>query len=656
MSPSPRPSPGWGAREAASPASASSNSSGGSLTLPLHPGFFGDVQVSATKQQDYRSLVRRRVNALLVDEQRFAERQQRYQPRLHPAEWKFVGSQGELQMYRRRRRRRSLRELAAQEDCPEAARAVENGQPSMLTIGRVAGSIEDILFGLFDTTQEEMQTTMAYLHGNMNSALLNTLELATPEDPMHYLGLKWVLTKGPATAIITPRDVCCLEAMGLERDASGRRYGYLVLHSVDLNECPPFDRKKLNVIRAKMFFSCLFRETTPGYVDVLVRGIFEMGGDIPRVAMPHATAAFMGGLFNAVGCAEAKKLTLLARHNIRTGRNRGVALPNAAVCAVCIKRGRSGLFSGVRLHACRVCGVAICLRCSVKHKRMFLGPERPCSACVCCPKCAMEAQRMTGLRPTEPEYSVVAEYYRRRAASSSSSSTSTDALAPPARHLRLDTLSRYAVVGNDSRDQRDFVDVDAVLLRSEMVKSNSMLEMATNSTADESWVGQETMEDYFEAGEDCAETLSDLDSAEYRFSSSSNEADSDDLYQKEAGQAGQEAKPIPDVAELLRKRQAIDGQLRRVESTMRELELAAEHSSAKARVTIADFTGSVATFGDNHDSELSDQCLHLESRRTSEPAASEEMMMKKMRALQSTADQVFAMAQSNKEIMQSLRR
>ncbi|RLN57550.1 hypothetical protein BBJ28_00001649 [Nothophytophthora sp. Chile5] len=646
MSPSPRPSPGRGAREAAS---ASSSSSGGSLTLPLHPGFFGDVQVSATKQQGYRSLVRRRVNALLADEQRFAERQQRNQPRLHPAEWKFVGSQGELQMYRRRRRRRSLRELATQEDCPEAARAVENGQPSMLTIGRVAGSIEDILFGLFDTTQEEMQTTMAYLHGSMNSALLNTLELATPEDPMHYLGLKWVLTKGPATAIITPRDVCCLEAMGLERDASGRRYGYLVLHSVDLDECPPFDRKKLNAIRAKMFFSCLFRETTPGYVDVLVRGIFEMGGDIPRVAMPHATAAFMGGLFNAVGCAEAKKLTLLARRNVRTGRNHGVALPNAAVCAVCIKRGRSGLFSGVRLHACRVCGVAICLKCSVKHKRLFLGPERPCSACVCCPKCAMEAQRMTGLRPAESEYSVVAEYYRRRAASSSSSSTSTDALAPPARHLRLDTLSRYTAVENDSRDQHD-VDVDAVLLRSEMVKNNSMLEMATNSTADESWVGQEAMEDYFEAGEDYAETLSDLDSAEYRFSSSSNEADSDFLDQKEAGQ---EAKPIPDVAELLRKRQAIDSQLRRVDSAMRELELAAEHSSAKTRVTIADFTGPVATFGDNHDPELSDQCLHIESRRTSEPAASEEMM-KKMRALQSTADQVFAMAQANREIMQSL--
>ncbi|RLN60278.1 hypothetical protein BBJ28_00026994, partial [Nothophytophthora sp. Chile5] len=126
------------------------------MLFPLPAGYFGDVQVSVAKQQELHELVRHRVSTMLADERRYAERRAQQQPILHAAEWKYVRSLEELKIYRRRRRGRSLRELASEEDFEAAVRAVERGQPSMVAIGRVSGSIEDMLYGLTATTQDDL--------------------------------------------------------------------------------------------------------------------------------------------------------------------------------------------------------------------------------------------------------------------------------------------------------------------------------------------------------------------------------------------------------------------------------------------------------------------------------------------------------------------
>ncbi|KAF4136233.1 hypothetical protein GN958_ATG14574 [Phytophthora infestans] len=132
--------------------------------------------------------------------------------------------------------------------------------------------------------------------------------------------------------------------------------------------------------------------------------------------MPYATTAFVGSLSKAVRCAEAKKMTLLARYNAISGKNRDALNvdeenPSHGLCSVCIRRVRTGMFSCLRLRWCRICGIAVYFSCCVKGKRVFLGNLRPHSACVCCPNCAQEARQMTGMRPIEPEYAVVADYF-----------------------------------------------------------------------------------------------------------------------------------------------------------------------------------------------------------------------------------------------------
>lgn len=462
----------------------SHSESGGSVSsstkFPLPRDHFPQVNVSFEQQGEYRALVRRRVDALLEEEERQASRRAGHEPRLAPTDWKFVRSHNEVKMYRRRRRSRK-----------GAAPVVE---PNVVALGRVAGSIEDVLYGSFSTTQEEMQTTMAYTHEPTDCALLRVLELDAPDDPLHYLGLEWMLSKMPFKAIVTPRDLCYLNGMGVETDEHGQKFGYVVLESVELPECPPFERRRSDVIRGELYVAALFRETTPGFVSVMIRGRFNLSGDLPRQAGPLVSMAFIAAMLRAVDGSEAKKLTLLARHNAVSGYNcdainQDEAFDKNDVCSVCIKKNKGRLFSAVRLRACKVCGVAICSKCSAKNKRLFLGSQRPCAFAVCCPSCVSEAQQMTGMQPCQEEYGVVADFYLHGPALESYSGALDAALA---QHEYMSTLSVSEVDESEwwGGDSAETISIP------EALREKSPTERATSGTIDESWVGRDFMDGY----------------------------------------------------------------------------------------------------------------------------------------------------------------
>ncbi|KAG2948388.1 hypothetical protein PC117_g6057 [Phytophthora cactorum] len=84
-------------------------------------------------------------------------------PSLNPRDWKSVRSFDGLQLFRCRPRGRSIAQLAAEEDFPQAVEAVTSGQPSVVAIGNAPGSIEDVLYGFAGTTDEETCTTLLFL-------------------------------------------------------------------------------------------------------------------------------------------------------------------------------------------------------------------------------------------------------------------------------------------------------------------------------------------------------------------------------------------------------------------------------------------------------------------------------------------------------------
>ncbi|KAL3663740.1 hypothetical protein V7S43_011155 [Phytophthora oleae] len=484
------------------------------LRFPLPKDYFGHIQVSASEKLEYHDLVQRRIDALLDDEQHYIHRKTNKLPCLPPADWKYVRAYEDLKVYRRRRRGRSLDDVAEQEDFFEAREAVASGQPSIVATGSIAGTVENLLYGLADTNYEEMRTTTSFLDSGTDSAVLRVFELATRDDPLRFFGLKWMYNS--SAPIIEPRDACFLEAMGVERDANDEKYGYLVLHSVDVPECPPFGK----VVRGKLYFSCLFRDAAPGIIDVVLRGVFDTTGDLRKLSMPYAsvipyaTAAFVGGLTKAIKCAEAKKLTLLARYNAVSGKNRDALNvdeenPKHGLCSVCIRRVGTGVLSCLRLRWCRICGIAVCSKCCVKGKRVFLGMKKPHSSCVCCPNCAQEAGHMTGMQPAVHEYAVVADYFMDSLLSDPQQEDTTVLSSP---FVLSAAPKDYNIAFDDWKKHRP----GPLLTLAEL---NSSLNRTTTSSLDESSASVE------ESSKDSIMELSDDDAEKFRFTASSDEAD-----------------------------------------------------------------------------------------------------------------------------------
>ncbi|KAL4100522.1 hypothetical protein PRIC1_008314 [Phytophthora ramorum] len=578
-----------------------------SMRSPLPAGYFGDVQVNETKRQEYREIVRCRVNSMLADEHRYAERRAQQQPLVQETEWKFFRRIGGLKVYQRRFRGRTKQEVAVEEDFPEAAIAVERGNPSMLADGSVAGTIEDMLYGWSATTQEEMITGLSYTAPPQDAVLLNVVERSTLEDPLYSTELLWVLTKLP---ILNPRDVCFLKATGVGVDGRGRPYGYLVLHSVDIPECPPFDYRKTKVLRAKMFFSFLLREVTPGYVDVMGRGVFDLaGGELLKLVLPHATTSVMDGLLRGVGCAEAKKLTLLALRN-RDERRQAKVISKQSVCSMCI-RGKKGMLSTVRLRSCDVCGVPICKSCRVKDKRMFVGSRQPSCDVVCCQTCAQQARCITGVRLGEPEFVVVAEYYRKKRPSASSpSSSGFSAAAPTLSTPSLRAFDRRtnldAVVGNEDDEKPE-----PKSLVSDGGIAHSSVEM-TNSTLDDSCAG-------FDFDVSYSGTLSDLNSGEFQVDSYTYAKPYDELEEEPEPGHGVSAELLKEYAELGHTPQS---------TTSSGVRAWNENYQVKTDATAHDFGVNTSSF----------------KRRPNS-------MLEWMMELQSSAEEAYITAKANEEIM-----
>lgn len=397
--------------------------------FPLPRDHFGHGFVSPEQAKHYRELANQRVAAALAAERALLPPGGEHgPPRLSVTRWKRVSNKGDMHIYRRRRRGRSLKALAREEDHEDVMVAVQGGTPSMVGIGRVEGAMEDLLFGWYSATHEELQATSTFEEKHiLDASVLAVVETAaTPspiadakrKHPMQFIGLKWMCTKLPASLILAPRDWCYLNAMGVSTDPDGRRFGYCVLHSVDVPSCPPFDVNATGIVRGKMYQTFILRENSPGFVDVFSRCVYDPAGVASPKFAAYATSGALRGVARALRCAEAKKLTLLALRNRATADEGGAPVMDR--CAVCYKRA-GAVVGTMRWKQCRVCGTAVCSKCYAK-KNIFVSTNNSSSGNAadanseltlrtetvdCCTTCMIAAKNMTSVRPAEPEFSIV---------------------------------------------------------------------------------------------------------------------------------------------------------------------------------------------------------------------------------------------------------
>lgn len=244
--------------------------------------------------------------------------------------------------------------------------------PSVLGFGLIEGSIDDIIYGIHESSTEEMKTMASFLGDDslIDCAVLHTLRLTRST----YLGLKWKLTR----SLGGNRDVCFVEYVGIAVDAKGERYGYHVLESVPVGNCPPFADN--SIVRTNMSFCYLFRESSqPGLVDVFMEGAFDSTADALTaggVGDNRSAMEMLFGLGTAFVAAEAKKLSALvakqsAQPPVKASGNH---------CSIC--RAKPGLLSSHLV--CQGCGCVICTKCRVKKQTFSRKGKIKVSCCKIC--------------------------------------------------------------------------------------------------------------------------------------------------------------------------------------------------------------------------------------------------------------------------------
>lgn len=349
--------------------------------FPLPRNYFEQQgpELTQAQQQRYCAIAQERIDAVLRAEHEFVVTQQQ---RVDSSEWKLSRKKKQVRIYRRRHSRS------------------DGKKPDMLGVGRMDGTLEDLVYGTYDLSTEEMKTTMSFVDVfTKDCAVLQNLELATPDDPFHYVGLKWVLSQLPGKLFVKPRDWCYVEAIGINRDAQGRRYGYTIVHTVDVPNCPPFDPR--SVVRGKGSLSFLYREVAdaPGVIEMFALGLFEPAIDlVPYFSVIMTTEIFSGQALT-VKCAEAKKLTLLALRNYRA-RSGSTREAVQRTCYMCVRR--DGVFSSLKI--CNICGVTTCEKCRTK-RLIFMGERHSVCEVSCCHSCIFDAKHLQ-VRPSEAAFSI----------------------------------------------------------------------------------------------------------------------------------------------------------------------------------------------------------------------------------------------------------
>ncbi|KAE9177218.1 hypothetical protein PF004_g25836 [Phytophthora fragariae] len=280
-------------------------------------------------------------------------------------QWKEMRRKDGLRIYRER---------------PSSVRGAVPFTPSLLLLGTVDGTVEDVMYGVVAPTDAALKIKSICVNdGMLDTKMLCELEESSAEDPFHHVGIKWKLYHGS--------DYVSLDATGVVHSSKGERIGYNLAHSVAFSELPDF--KSQGVLRGNMSVCSLYKQKTPTTVECYVRGFFDFPTKnemLNNVAL-QALASQWLSFGRKVECGRMKKLAWKVRRNSLDGRSSEASSsssstcssssfgssPNARVsppqsirpgaCTMCFS---SFGFLGTSRETCQSCMQLVCTRCAVK--------------------------------------------------------------------------------------------------------------------------------------------------------------------------------------------------------------------------------------------------------------------------------------------------
>ncbi|CAH0473304.1 unnamed protein product [Peronospora belbahrii] len=241
--------------------------------------------------------------------------------------------------------------------------------PTLLGVGNIIGSLEDVMYGVAAPDCASMALNNAYLHEDvLDGDVLAAIEAPTQRSPFRFLGIKWLVksTMGGNSKhkVVSPRDLVYLEATGMITRGDGVRIGYQVMHSVKLRGCPELSDSH-GVIRARCESVHLFIELDTKTVDVFLKSNVTPNGRISESAVMQSCADSLLFCGKTVQSSQNKKLAwqLECVSNLRRARGQEKK-GKATHCSVCNKT-----FNRILRHSfeCNLCSSAMCSKCCVER-------------------------------------------------------------------------------------------------------------------------------------------------------------------------------------------------------------------------------------------------------------------------------------------------
>lgn len=306
-----------------------------------------------------------------------------------PKLWRTQATRDELALYRERHAGSvsetlgdMLHRCAAVSPLFSSTAAALTPATMMLT-GLRHGHVENALTTLVTTTQEELALVVRYLHGaSSDCGVLHTMESPTPEDPFHFLGVKFYVSQAVGDPRLLKRRHCVyLEDSGFTQTRTGEKLGYHIMHSVELPQFPSL--RSRNSIPALMSMRFLYRQREEGIVEVFMLGNIDIKGLAIKPIAQHFAAETAFNMTLLFDCSETKRLTQMARSHLlrkhmarrlRSPQESDELLSSSAACNMCERVAKDSGFKAFNLVECLICGRVACPRCR-RSKQVFVNSQ-----------------------------------------------------------------------------------------------------------------------------------------------------------------------------------------------------------------------------------------------------------------------------------------
>ncbi|TDH69180.1 hypothetical protein CCR75_002863 [Bremia lactucae] len=305
-----------------------------SSNLPFPDNFFVKMVTSTQLTDNFHQRATRLLNLTLASEMSAS----RYHPRQEPSQWKFIGDRNGLELYRERG-------------------YIKGKAIKVTALGQINGTLDDVLLGLHATTNGACKTQRAIMHRNfLDAAVLcvfnkDSFDRNDRGVSYEFAGVKW-LACAPTGTLVHKRDLCWYEELGCTKDANGNDVGYLVMQSVEVGECPPFEQQKVTRSTAAVCYT--FRSLPKGRVEVFMMGHHTVGGKSRSWNTDSIIAELWLGIALSLECAKSKRLSKLV-----CDTETFISYTERNTCDICDLKFRM-LKSNQN---CKLCGRKVCDHC-----------------------------------------------------------------------------------------------------------------------------------------------------------------------------------------------------------------------------------------------------------------------------------------------------